>query len=187
MVDTLIVSYSTTKETNENLSMDEYKSFFEGNVNDAVGEKIDIHPDFFERYDHHAREIKVPKVIGGLTKELSKKYILVIVSSTGTSSIKKILERENVSENFSDILGNDIETSKVKKIKMMLEKYNTNPDNSIFVTDTLGDILEARKCGVKSLAVTWGFHNRKTIERGNPLAIIDAPKDLFDSINKALK
>ena len=186
LVDTLFVGHSVTKEVNENISVDEYKSFFEGNINDSIGKKINPHPDFFGRYDDYAREIKVPDILKEIIKELAQKYTLVIVSSTGTSSIKKILERENVLQKFETILGNDVETSKVKKIKMILDKYNALPKDAVFITDTLGDILEGEKCGVKAIAVTWGFHDRKTLEKGNPVAIIDDPRDLVGTIENVL-
>ena len=138
-------------------------------------------------YDNSVREIKIPNFLKEIVSALAKKYILVIISSGGTSSIKKILEKENVYGYFNDILGNDVNTSKISKIKIVLEKYNILPKNSIFITDTLSDTLEAKECEVKSIAVTWGFNDRKTLEKGNPIVIIDDPRDLLEAIQNVLK
>jgi phosphoglycolate phosphatase len=75
-------------------------------------------------------------------------------------------------------MGNDVHKSKIEKIKMVFAKYNIGPENCVFVIDTLGDIKEATETGVKSLAVSWGFHNRETLLLGNPYKIIDRPEDL---------
>ena len=51
----------------------------------------------------------------------------------------------------------------------------------------MGDIIEAEKCGVRSIGVTWGLHGRETLEKGNPVTIIDDPRDLENAINNVLK
>lgn len=77
--------------------------------------------------------------------------------------------------------------SKIIKINSILKKYNIEPNDTVFITDTLGDIKEAKECGVKSIAVTWGLHDRETLEKGNPVAIIDDPRELLRVIEKVLK
>lgn len=189
LVDTLLACYSIVSETNEDLSIEEYKNFFAGNINDALrgNKKMNPHPDFFGCYDVNTREIKVPLILKALVEKLSENYILSIVSSTATSSIRTILEREGINKYFKDILGNDVHGSKVVKIEMVLEKENTLPKDTVFVTDTLGDILEGKKCDVKSIAVTWGFHDKETLEKGNPAVIVDNPSDLEGAIKDVLK
>jgi len=188
LVDTLLIGHKITEEVNRNISINEYKSCFEGNINTAIkNNKLNPHPKFFEQYDNYSREIKIPDILKEIIKKLAQEYILVIISSSETSSIKKILERENIFTCFNEILGNDINTSKIIKVKMILQKYNALSKHSLFITDTLGDILEAQSCEVKSIAVTWGFHDKKTLEKGNPLAIIDDPRDLLEAIRNVLK
>jgi phosphoglycolate phosphatase len=104
-----------------------------------------------------------------------------------THLINEILDREDLSSYFTEILGSDVHTSKSEKIKKLIEKYNITSKDAIYITDTLGDIKEAEGCGVKSIAVTWGFHDRKTLEKGNPVAIIDEPMDLLEAIENVLK
>ncbi len=64
----------------------------------------------------------------------------------------------------------------------MLEKYKTIPENAVFITDTVGDVLEARKCGVKAIAVTWGFHGEATLQKAKPAKIVSTSEDLLKSI-----
>ncbi len=95
--------------------------------------------------------------------------------------------KENIKKYFSDILGTDVHKSKIVKIKSLLEKYNIKPENAVFITDSLGDILEGNECGVKSIGVTWGIHHRETLEKGNPIIIIHSPMDLLTTVQNVLK
>ena len=76
---------------------------------------------------------------------------------------------------FGDILGYDIETSKVKKFKTLFEKYNLNPKEVIFITDTVGDIDESREVGIGTIiAVADGYQDKKVLEAAHPTFLIDS-------------
>lgn len=189
LVDTLPVVFSLSKEVNENLSLEEFKSFFHGNFYKAVrfdGTPRNRNPKTLEKYEEKSRELKIPIVLKHTLENLSKKYILTIVSSTATNLILRILERENCNF-FNDVLGADIHASKVEKNKTLLEKYNLSPSNAVFITDTSGDIKEASECNIRSIAVTWGFHDREELEKDNPALIVEDPKNLFEAIEDVLK
>jgi phosphoglycolate phosphatase len=46
------------------------------------------------------------------------------------------------------------------------------------ITDTSGDILEARMAGVDSIGVSWGFHSTEMLSYAEPAAIVSSPHDL---------
>ena len=190
LVDTLGVCLSINQEYNDNLSLEEFKNCFNGNLFKAErenGRTFKTHLDFGKKYDLKSRNIIIPEILKLTVEELSKNYILTIVSSSFSESIKKILERENILDCFSDVLGVDVDKDKVVKNNLILKKYNTSPNNAVFITDTLGDVLEARECEIRAIAVTWGFQERKILEKGNPVSIIDDPRDLLKKIDDVLK
>src|SRR3989338_1472152 len=188
LVDTFIVSYEISKETNENLSLHMFRSLFNGNIYNSLknNPKVKQHPKFFERYEEQSREFKVPQPLQDIIFELNKDYKLAIVSATQSALITKILKQANVLECFSDILGGDIHTSKVVKNKMLLEKYKITSENAVFITDTTGDIAEARECGIKSIAVTWGFHEEENLQKANPAKVVSTPEDLLKALEEIL-
>ena len=112
-------------------------------------------------------------------QKLSENFELIIISSTLTAPIKEILEKEDLNKYFTEIMGNDVHKSKIEKIKMVFDKYQTNPGECVFITDTLGDIKEANHMNVKSIAVSWGFNHRETLEKGNPMKIVNDPEELL--------
>ncbi len=119
-----------------------------------------------------------------LIEELEKNYSLFINTSAPTYNVKHFLSLIEKEHSFKEILGFDIEVSKVKKFEMILEKYNLKKEECLFVTDTLGDLREAEEVGIKSIGVTWGVHKRETLKQGETIAIVDNYEELLEIIQK---
>ncbi|MES3032157.1 MAG: HAD-IA family hydrolase [Patescibacteria group bacterium] len=186
LVDTLIMTYEITKEINPEMSLEDFRLLNNGNFLHSIENSLTIknHPEFFERYKEESRELKIPPSLKDLIYKLSKECTLAIVSSSLSSLIKDILDREDAMPYFMDILGSDLHKSKVFKNKMLLEKYKVDPKDAVFITDTVGDILEARECGIKSIAVTWGFQDAESLQKAKPAKIVSMPEDLMQAITE---
>lgn len=192
IVNTLPFCFILYKEHNPNLTLEEYQDFSKGNfldgVKNAIDKKSHVVPDnFYEKYQEKVNNIDVIDILSKVIVFLSQNYPVSIVSSTPSKIIKNFLTKKNLEGYFSDILGSDIHSDKTIKINSLLKKYNIFPKNTVFIIDSLGDILEGNKSGVKSIGVTWGIHDKKTLEKGHPIAIIDNPRDLLETIQNVLK
>ena len=192
IVNTLPFCFILYKEHNPSLTWEEYQDFSEGNfldgVKNAIDKKSHVVPDnFYEKYQEKVNNMDVIDILSKIIVFLSQNYPVSIVSSTPSKIIRNFLTKKNLEGCFSDILGVDIHSDKTIKINNLLKKYNIQPENAVFVTDSLGDILEGNKSGVNSIGVTWGIHDRKTLEKGKPVAIIDDPRDLLETIQNVLK
>ncbi len=192
LVNTLEFSYVIHKEKNPDLTWKKFQDFSNGNFIDAIksaeseGGHV-IPSNFQEKYQEQMKEINIHKTLHEAILALSEEYIISIVSSTHSYLIDGFLKKENLRDYFSDILGTDVSKSKIIKINSLLEKYNISPNNAVFITDSLGDILEANNCGVRSIGVTWGIHGRENLEKGKPIAILDNPENLLSTIDNVLK
>ncbi len=192
LADTEEFCYKIHKDFNGNLTWEKFQSFGVGNFHEGMGKAVleeayIVPPDFYKLYEKNLSVISIHDILRETVLLLKDKYILSIISSTSSPYISKFLEKENILYYFDDILGHEIHTSKVIKINTLLKKYKTSPESVVFITDTLGDILEANECNVRSIAVTWGLHERKTLEKGNPIAIINDPSELLGTIEGMLK
>ncbi len=116
--------------------------------------------------------------------ELSEKYLLSIISSTGSALIESFLKREKLRAYFDDILGADVHESKHQKIQDLMAKYVVTPKQCVMITDTTGDIREARMAGVDSIGVSWGFHSAESLSYAKPVAIVSSPSDLPQVVGK---
>jgi phosphoglycolate phosphatase len=115
---------------------------------------------------------KIKEVLISLKKE--NKVIIL------TSNFKKIVRKSLLINKIQvdSILGEEEGMSKVEKINKIKRKY---PKNKIFyIGDTAGDMKESRKAGVKNVAVTWGFNDKKDLLATKPDYIINKPTDLLE-------
>jgi phosphoglycolate phosphatase len=119
-------------------------------------------------------------------EKLHKNHRLVVVSSTISSPIKEYLDKYNISQYFEKIYGADIDVNKSSKIRMVFADFDATPVNCLFITDTLGDMREATRAGIKSVGVSWGFHKLDTLRKGNPVAIANTPGELLSLIDNTL-
>lgn len=111
--------------------------------------------------------------------ELKKLHGLVIISSNSFYAIRLMLAKYGFDPYFDDILGADFNLSKIEKILYAMGHYGANGRHTLYVCDTTGDVREAREAGVKTVAVTWGWHSRERLDAARPDAIIDRPEALL--------
>ena len=167
---------------------DEYRAMYEGNIYHALVKRPAARPDidFFDEYAPRLAKHKPMEGVARDIEELAEEHILVIVSSTTSRIIEDFLKEHGLRGHFKEILGSDVERSKSKKIKNILEAYEVLPEHSIFITDTLGDIKEAAECNVKSIGVTWGFHSKGKLEEGGKhvVAILGEEESIAGSVKK---
>ena len=192
LVNTLDFSFDLHKKDNPNFTWEKFQDFSNGNFIDGVKNAVDggahiIPNNFYEKYEEEIEKIDINDILHQTILSLNKDYKIAIVSSTRSSTISDFLIKENLRDCFSDILGADVHRNKTIKINNLFEKYNILPKNAVFITDSLGDIIEGNNCGVKSIGVTWGIHSRIKLEKGSPVETIDDPRDLFNSIKNVLK
>jgi len=108
---------------------------------------------------------------------LSSVYDLYIVSSGSSKIISKYLGLNGASV-FKEVFGAEECRSKKEKFSMLFEKYGFSSSDCLFITDTVGDVLEAKEVGVKSVCVDFGFHSREVLEKGEPEAIVSSFDEL---------
>ncbi len=112
-------------------------------------------------------------------EKLCYRNILLIVSSNSLYAIQHILSKFQFNGCFRDILSADFSLSKREKIEYAINQWKTGKNRTFFVGDTIGDVKEAKAAGVKSVAVTWGWHSKDRISKENPDHIIETPEELL--------
>ena len=188
LVDTFSSTYAISLLSRPWLSPEEYRDLFMGNIYQEIEsqDKTETRPiipqtneEYFEKYFELSKKIGVISEMRDVVKTLSTTHHLSIISSSYSYIIEEMLEREKMRHHFSEILGADVEMDKSKKIQMVFDSYGANAESSIFITDTVGDVKEARKVGVEAIAVTWGNHGIDRLATENPCAIVHSPDELL--------
>lgn len=194
IADTFEIAYQVMTDLKYiDISKDQFRKYFNGNIHEVEDVAEDMpekslhdRSPFFEKYIPKILETVPYSGIGDVIKELSEQYKMVIVTSNINSAVEQYLNKNDLSQYFDGIYGADIEPSKAVKINNILTKFNLDKSDTVFITDTLGDVLEAKKAGVQSIAASWGYSKRKDLEKGEPMVIIDERDQIVDEVKKYL-
>lgn len=188
ILDTFAICYGISLESTPELLEKEYRERLEGNIYEH--EKTVTDPEavrsFFKEYVTRTAELTPYDGMAELIQELTISYTLGIISSTEGGVIRTILAKTALEQSFGDVWGSDEDRSKVVKLRRYLEKHQIKPDDCLFITDTLGDLREAAQVGIRCLAVTWGFHDVATLERGSSEAILSYPHEIAVHVTRLL-
>ena len=193
IVDSLSVAYRLIEGMNPGLSLEEMLLLYEGNVREEFDKTLEepkARTLVFDRdkfYPQYMETILSDGPIQGISKmlrDLSKTHELSIVSSSESGPIEQFLKEFSIRQHFGDILGGDKEPSKIRKIEMVCEKHGSTPTDCLFITDTLGDIREAREAGTSSIGVSWGYHSVETLQMDSPTVIVNHPDEIIDRVHK---
>ncbi len=192
ILDSFEAAFSTVRELDPAMSDEKsFRSYFDDNINSwrkglseeeiNKGDKM-----FFKRYLPRLRRSKIFPGMKEVISVLSKKYRLIIISSSISSPIVEFIKKYNLTSCFCEIMGNDVRLYKTEKIKTVFKKYGVEAKDCVFITDTLGDMREAASVGVQSIGVSWGFQEKENMLKGKPLCIAEKPKDLLDIVSDYL-
>jgi phosphoglycolate phosphatase len=179
--DTFDWNFEVAKKRYKGINKEEYRTWFNGNIYEhpCVLEAGPMNiKEYFKIYKKGFANKKLKSNYIKLLKDLKKEFILVIISSIDEDIILPYLKRSNALNLFDDVWGYKTELSKANKFKKFLEKYKISGENCLFITDTLGDILEAKKVGILTVGVTWGYHSKKALLEGNPIFIANTIEEL---------
>jgi phosphoglycolate phosphatase len=62
----------------------------------------------------------------------------------------------------------------------IIKKEHLNRVDCVYIGDEVRDVEAAKKAGVKSVGVTWGFNNAQAIKTADPDITANQPKDLLN-------
>jgi phosphoglycolate phosphatase len=173
LFDTFDINLAICREQNKNIDIETFKKHHDGNVYEEPAIKFTEEDvvNFWKKYHDRADAEHFFPLIDQI-ENLFKKYKLFIVSSSTEKTIEKYLSLTKIETYFQKVLGAETDKSKVKKLGIIFKEFDLKPEECAFIVDTLGDILEGKKSGVHTVAVTWGYHEEERLKKGNPDFII---------------
>lgn len=191
LVQTREASWSLFAQTNEKfaLGIDTRASFFElfeenffrglrrtakGDVEGAVAHFLDL-----------LRRHYCPPLIPGMSdviKALASRFTLGVISTNAIIAIRRILASAGVAHCFAHVFAGDVEPDKSACIRQFLSDpayvlgrrcspgyeescppTTASHDEVVLVTDTVGDVKEARASGIRAIGVAWGMHGEDAL------------------------
>jgi len=190
IVNSIEVSFEINKETVIDLEFSEWQSWFEGNIYKNIRQEFsseEYQIQYFEKYSNKLIDLLPVKGIENVLKKLiSMGFILIINSSSSGSGVNNFLKKHDLKKYFAEVMTREVHKSKVEKFKIILEKYKIKADQTVIVTDTVGDVKEAREVGIKSIGTSWGAHEPERLIKNGVDFMAEKPEDILVGIKKIL-
>jgi len=111
--------------------------------------------------------------------KLSEKYKLLIFSSNSPETIKKYLIKNNIDKYFDNVYEDDSYFGKKIGLNKIIKNLKISKEDCYYFGDESRDIIAAKKVGLKSVAVTWGFEGFTPLSATNPDYLINKPDELL--------
>jgi len=162
----------------------EFLKLFESNFYESLAQKgvnlekfMTASVDILSQVNYS--EIKPFTAMHPVLIKLRENNLLLVISSNDTATINEALKIYNFDGIFQEILGSDFMLSKKDKILYAIKKYQIMPEDIYYIGDTIGDIKEGKQAGVKTIGVTWGWHDKTKMNSSNPDYLFDDPQELL--------
>lgn len=126
----------------------------------------------------------VPTVnISPLLSELynDERFHLGILTSNTQENVEQFLYKNDL--DFFDFIrtGKSV-FGKSHLINKIIKQRKVNKSEIFYVCDEVRDIEAARKSGIKSVAVIWGYNTKDALQKEDPDFLVNSPDELRDII-----
>jgi len=188
IVDSLEVFQKSFTDSCERLGLEEFAGgvdfleLFETNFYEALAaagfppERMrELNRGMEEELTKANRRLQMFAGAGAMLQKLAHEHTVVIITSSITSVVEGYLRAQNIN-GVKEVVGAEKEASKVKKIRRTMAKF---PQGTYYyIGDTKGDMVEGKKAGATTVAVTWGWHSRERLRKGEPDFMVNTPEEL---------
>jgi phosphoglycolate phosphatase len=107
-----------------------------------------------------------------------------LVSNNHNSIIIERLKAHGLFAYFDVIVDNTHPVTKPDPGQLIhcMQQMNVKPEETAYIGDMRGDIETGRRAGVKTVAVTYGWHTSEKLQKENPYHVIHKPEELMHAV-----
>ena len=193
LVQTRIASWEVFSRINERFrlgvdSPGQYFDLFQGNVFAGLRElcRDDAQADEVSAaFLQLLREDYTPALVPGMTavvRRLAAECTLAVMSSNAMQVLRRTLVDNDLAFCFAHVFGGDVAPDKRTALRTFLADAGSSfgrrcsadydeaargpaldPASTVLVTDTAGDVRDAREVGVRVIGVAWGMHTTEQL------------------------
>ncbi len=116
-----------------------------------------------------------------LLSKVSAKKKLFTATSKPHVFAKKILQHFQLDHHFEHIHGSELSGERCEKadlIRYILETEKLNPEETVIIGDRKHDIVGAKKAGITSIGITWGYGSHEELTSAGADYVFDRPEEI---------
>nr|MDK2851053.1 phosphoglycolate phosphatase [Candidatus Cloacimonadota bacterium] len=137
-------------------------------------------------YRHRIHELEPYPGIDTMLCDLRKLGCeLALISSNTSENVSYFIEHHSL-HYFNWIEGTSGILKKHSSIRKQMKKHKLTKENVIYVGDEIRDVIAAKKCGIRVISVTWGFHTQELLSSKDPDYLVDNPSQITNIVQKLL-
>lgn len=119
--------------------------------------------------------------IAAALKQLHDKgHRIHIMSTNSTQNVQKFIKAQQLEKIFDSVNGNVGVFGKTSALRLIIKRYKIGKNDCYSVGDEVRDIEAAKKAGVKSIAVSWGYNSETILKTHKPDYLIHNPSELVE-------
>jgi phosphoglycolate phosphatase len=112
--------------------------------------------------------------------DLSLRYRMIVLSTNSPGTIRSFLENNGLEELFSVIYGDVPFGGKTRALRRILKcERGLGASGCVYIGDEIRDIEAAKRAGLPSVGVAWGFTDAGALRNAAPTAFASAPRELI--------
>lgn len=114
-------------------------------------------------------------------------YSLFVATSKPTAYAERILEHFSLSASFVRVHGNDLDgrlDDKADLIGELIAEHGLNPAETIMVGDRKHDVIAAKRHGVFTIGVTYGYGSAEELNSAGADLLCHSPRDVAEQIGR---
>ncbi|MDR1178840.1 MAG: HAD-IA family hydrolase, partial [Spirochaetaceae bacterium] len=131
-------------------------------------------------------ENKLYDEIDTILQELNNRNKKCIIATSKPETFAKIITQYfNIKKYFKYIVGSNLDGTLSEKediIKYIIEKYKLTKKETIMVGDRKYDIIGAKKNGIDSIGVLYGYGTQEELEKADPKYLCKNVMDILKII-----
>lgn len=136
-----------------------------------------------------APELVFPGVVTGLARLRQSGFLLAVATSKFYSNADALLRAANLRDEFSLVVGSD-QVARPKPYPDMgffiMSEVGATAADTLMVGDATHDIRLAQGAGIRSIAVSYGAHERSELEAATPTWLVDSFDEVVSCIEATL-
>jgi phosphoglycolate phosphatase len=157
-----------------------FLDFLEDNWFEALA-AADVPPEVAGQLEDAFSSLPSPELFPGMAavvERLAAAHTVLVITSSRTADVERILDEHGV-QGIAEVVGGDKEPSKTRRIRAARRRFGPARP-AWYVCDTVGDVLEARAAGARTVGAAWGWHGPERLRRVTPDHLAHEPGDLLD-------
>ena len=136
-------------------------------------------------HEHFHSVMPVPGIAEAIRTLHEAGCHLAIVTSNSEENVRSFLRRHGI-EGFETIVAGTSIFGKATRLRRLIKAARAERATSVYIGDTVPDVLAAREAGTVAVAVAWGFSDRAPLEAEAPDALVDSASDLAATVLRLL-